>query len=159
MTLFRLSNQLLLLGVSATVWSAETPEVLERRCVACHGATQQMGKVRLDQKNVAEGLSRRVLEMTASGKMPPTGPLPAAELASIRKWVEGLQPWSFSAIQKPAVPVGRNPIDHFVQAALAAKGIRPSAEADRRTLARRIHLDLTGLLPEPEEVEAFVRDS
>ena len=156
-----ISIRLLQIGVCLpfAVWAAETPEVLERRCVVCHGATQQMGKLRLDQKDVAERSARRVLEMTASGKMPPTGALPAAELASIREWVEGLQPWSLSPVMRPAVPAGRNPIDHFVQAALAAKGVRPSREADRRTLARRIHLDLTGLLPSPEEVEAFVRDA
>jgi hypothetical protein len=141
------------------IFAAETPEVLSRRCFVCHGAKQQMGKVRLDQQDVAARSARRVLEMTASGKMPPTGPLPAAEMATIRTWVDGLRPWSFTPIKRPFVPAGRKAIDHFVRAKLLVKGIRQSPEADRRTLARRVHLDLTGLLPTPEEVDAFVQDA
>lgn len=52
----------------------------------------------------------------------------------------------------------RNPIDSFVFARLEEKGLTPAPEADRRTLARRLALDLTGLPPKPAEVEAFVRD-
>jgi Protein of unknown function (DUF1553)/Protein of unknown function (DUF1549)/Planctomycete cytochrome C/Concanavalin A-like lectin/glucanases superfamily len=52
----------------------------------------------------------------------------------------------------------RNPIDAFVLAKLQSKGLRPAPEADRRTLARRLSLDLNGLPPTPEVVEAFVND-
>ncbi|MFM8393551.1 MAG: PSD1 and planctomycete cytochrome C domain-containing protein, partial [Acidobacteriota bacterium] len=52
----------------------------------------------------------------------------------------------------------RNPIDAFLYAGMAAKGIKPSPPADRRTLIRRVTLDVTGLLPTPDEVEAFVND-
>jgi hypothetical protein len=75
------------------------------------------------------------------------------------------KPWAFSAPVWPAVPrvvsAGwvRNPIDAFIAARLEAKGLRPSPEADRRTLIRRVTFDLTGLPPTPEEVEAFVRES
>jgi len=53
----------------------------------------------------------------------------------------------------------RNPIDAFVLAELEKRGFRPSPEADPRTLIRRVTLDLTGLPPTPEEVEAFVQDA
>jgi hypothetical protein len=53
----------------------------------------------------------------------------------------------------------RNPIDHFVIAKLAEKGLTPSPEADRRTLIRRLYFDLIGLPPTPEEVAKFVDDS
>ncbi len=53
----------------------------------------------------------------------------------------------------------RNPIDAFVLSKLEAAGIEPSPEADRTTLIRRLHADLTGLPPTPEEVDAFVNDS
>src|SRR5262249_23705003 len=51
-----------------------------------------------------------------------------------------------------------NPIDAFLLAAMQSRGLKPSPRADRRTLIRRAYLDLLGLPPAPEEVEAFVND-
>ena len=57
----------------------------------------------------------------------------------------------YQPLTRPAVPSGaRNPIDSFIQTRLAKEGLNPSPEADRRTLLRRVTLDLTGLAPEPE---------
>src|SRR5262249_51614580 len=53
----------------------------------------------------------------------------------------------------------RNPIDFFVLAELEKRGLTPAPEADRRTIARRLSLDLIGLPPQPWEVEAFVNDT
>ncbi len=53
----------------------------------------------------------------------------------------------------------RTPIDQFILARLEREGIAPSPEADRATLLRRVSLDLTGLLPSPEEIDAFARDT
>jgi len=61
------------------------------------------------------------------------------------------------AVKNPAWP--RNGLDHFVLARLEAEGLQPAPEADARTLARRVSLDLTGLPPEPALVEAFVADT
>jgi hypothetical protein len=71
--------------------------------------------------------------------------------------------WSFQPVQRPAIPsrgkgLAANPIDAFVLARLEKEGLRPSGEADRVTLLRRLALDLTGLPPTPEEVDAFVKD-
>jgi hypothetical protein len=52
----------------------------------------------------------------------------------------------------------RNPIDDFILARLEQEGLQPAPEADRRTLARRVSMDLVGLPPTPEEVEKFVND-
>ena len=55
-------------------------------------------------------------------------------------------------------PATENAIDVFIQARLDEKGIRPSPEADQRTLLRRLYLDLIGLPPTPEQTEAFLAD-
>jgi hypothetical protein len=52
----------------------------------------------------------------------------------------------------------RTPVDRFIRAALAAKGLRPAPEADRTTLVRRVSFDLTGLPPTPDEIDAYVTD-
>ena len=72
--------------------------------------------------------------------------------------------WAFKAPTRPAAPVVRNkkwsrtPIDNFVLAKLDAEKLNPSPEADKITLLRRLSLDLVGLPPTPEEVDAFVAD-
>lgn len=87
--------------------------------------------------------------------------------ATIRQWVaEGAQyegHWAYTPIRRPPVPevsggTVRNPIDAFIQERLAREGLKPSAEADRRTLLRRVTLDLNGVPPTPEELDAFVQD-
>ena len=72
--------------------------------------------------------------------------------------------WSFKAVARPKVPKadasgwGRNAVDHFIAVRFAKEGLKPTAEADRPTLIRRLYFDLLGLPPTPEEVEAFVED-
>uniref|UniRef100_UPI003783FE52 PSD1 and planctomycete cytochrome C domain-containing protein n=1 Tax=Prosthecobacter sp. TaxID=1965333 RepID=UPI003783FE52 len=129
----------------------------------------------------------KLVELIRSGEMPEKGkPLAEAELAAIEKWIvqgaktakteplalapgpiisdEDREYWAFQPIQKPAVPKNvdaqkmRTPVDAFVLAKMSEKGLQMAPEADRRTLIRRVTLDLTGLLPTPEEVDAFVAD-
>ena len=71
--------------------------------------------------------------------------------------------WSLKPIVRPSVPTkfdeaGKaiNPIDALIQQSLDRMNLAPSAQADRRTLIRRLHFDLLGLPPKPEVVEAFV---
>ncbi len=118
----------------------------------------------------------------AKPKMPAEGaPLTKGEIDRLRAWIEagakwpdgltlkerrgdGKQWWSFQPVKRPAVPAvknerwARNEIDRFVLAKLEANGLAPSAEADRRTLIRRLTFDLLGLPPTPEEIEAFAND-
>ena len=97
-------------------------------------------------------------------------PISAREIATLKEWVrEGAvyRPhWAFEAPNRPPVPQSkahpnwpRNPIDDFILAKLDQAGLQPSPEADRATLIRRVTLDLTGLLPTPKEVQAFVSDN
>jgi hypothetical protein len=108
--------------------------------------------------------------------MPSRGePLTKAETEKIKAWIEagavwpdGVKPakhWSYVKPVRPEVPgdrgqktEGRNPIDAFIAKRLAEEGLTPSPEADPATLIRRLSLDLIGLPPTPQEVDAFVRD-
>ena len=76
--------------------------------------------------------------------------------------------WSFLPLVEPPVPPIKGPalkgwaktdVDHFVLAELEEKGMKPAPMADKRTLIRRATLDLTGLPPTPEEIEAFEKDN
>jgi hypothetical protein len=94
--------------------------------------------------------------------------LSAKQKEIIRKWVtqgavyEGH--WAYQPIKKPGVPQSsdaaliRNPIDNFIQERLKREGLAPATEADKRTLIRRVALDLTGLPPDPAQVQAFLGD-
>jgi mono/diheme cytochrome c family protein len=129
-----------------------------------------------------------LIERVRSGDMPPgKKKLSAAEVAVLERWVaagapvEGAEPaalapgfalaaedrawWAFQPVRRPAVPEPpgpksevRNPIDAFLLAKLAEKGLAFSRPADPLTLARRVYLDLTGLPPTPEEARAFAAD-
>ena len=67
--------------------------------------------------------------------------------------------WSYLKPSRSALAPGKNPVDTLVQTRLAELGLRPSPEADRRTLIRRLSMDLIGLPPSPEETEAFIADT
>ena len=97
-------------------------------------------------------------------------PMSAYEIAILREWIKQgavYRPhWAFEAPIRPAIPHNtggdpwvKNPIDGFILAKLEKEGLQPSPETDKPTLIRRVTLDLTGLLPTPEEVQAFVSDS
>jgi len=111
--------------------------------------------------------------------MPAEAPrLPPAKIALFERWINeggkgpdddplGSEPkkhWAFEPIRRPNVPQVTagdppgNPIDAFIRERLVAEHIAPSPEADRFTLIRRLSLDLRGLPPRPDEVEAFRRD-
>ncbi len=86
----------------------------------------------------------------------------------MRKWIEQgakwERHWAFMPPVRPALPAVRNekwvrnPIDRFVLARLEREGLKPSPEADRATLLRRLSFDLTGLPPTPAEIDAFLAD-
>ncbi len=117
-------------------------------------------------------LIKMVTWSDAEHRMPPKAPLADAEIEVLRRWVELGAPdprvtdtrpsgdsWSLKPLVRPSVPkLAEHPIDAFVRERLLAAGIAPVASADRRTLMRRLTLDLTGLPPSPEDVAAFVAD-
>ncbi|MEX0710742.1 MAG: DUF1549 domain-containing protein, partial [Pirellulales bacterium] len=116
-------------------------------------------------------------------RMPPedvSDPLDEREIAVLVRWVSAGAEWPEptdvavaaepthwawrKAADHPLPEVSRpdwpkNGIDHFVLSALDREGLAPSAEADRHMLVRRVYLDLIGLPPSPEEVDAFIGDT
>jgi hypothetical protein len=97
-------------------------------------------------------------------------PLSAAEIATLREWIRQgavYRPhWAFEAPVRAPVPApqteatwAKTPIDNFILAKLERADLHPTSEADKATLIRRVTLDLTGLLPSPEEIRTFVNDS
>jgi hypothetical protein len=94
--------------------------------------------------------------------------LPEKQVDLLKRWIAAgatYEPhWAYVPPKRPAVPAvkqtawPKNDIDRFILARLEAEGLAPQPEADRATLARRLALDLTGLPPTLDEVEAFVAD-
>ena len=114
----------------------------------------------------------RITHHDADELMPPpkTGKkVTPRQVEILKRWIEqGAKwegHWSFIAPVRPAVPQVkqanwvRSPLDAFVLARLESEGLKPSPEADKAALIRRVTLDLTGLPPTPAEVDAFVADS
>ncbi|MCS6859577.1 MAG: DUF1553 domain-containing protein [Abditibacteriales bacterium] len=145
------------------------------------GATQPRG---VRPPAIAPGQPAQSLLMlrVTTGTMPPAGSgrsLTKEDIDTLRRWIQQGAPyaehWAFVKPQRPplptlaSLPVAKgekkrgtgwviNPIDYFILAKLEQAGLRPSPPADRYTLIRRLSLDLRGLPPTLEEVEAFVND-
>ncbi len=164
----------MLLGTIASAnnqvnYARDIQPIFAARCYACHGPKVQMNKLRLDDPArvppIKDKLIARITSTDKTFRMPPSGErLTAAQIEAIKKWVGPLH-WAFQPVHRPAVPVvrdqswPRNPIDRFVLARLEKEGIKPSPEADRYTLIRRVSLDLTGLPPTPAEVSEYTTDT
>ncbi len=112
-------------------------------------------------------LIERILSDDSDVMMPPPGSnkrLSSRDKELLKRWVlEGAvfeRHWSWIAPQRtqPLHSQPLNPIDAFVRAKLDEQGLKPSPEADRTTLIRRVTLDLTGLPPTLNEVDAFLDD-
>jgi mono/diheme cytochrome c family protein len=153
--------------------------ILSDNCFTCHGPdeSKRMAGLRLDVKEsalaVAESgkLVQRVANEKPALRMPPPysgRKLTDAQVQKIKDWVAAgavwNEHWAYVPPRRadpPAVQLStwsRNPIDTFVLARLEKEGLKPSPEADRGILLRRLSFDLTGLPPTPAEVDAFLAD-
>lgn len=155
--------------------------ILSENCFHCHGPDKDRREadLRLDQREAAiealaiapgrpdeSDLIKRIFSTDTDEQMPPADSnrrLTATQKDLLKRWIkEGAeyQPhWAFVAPTRSDVPKvagAENPLDAFIGATLKREGLTPAAEADRRTLIRRLSFDLTGLPPEPQDVEAFV---
>lgn len=173
-------------GAEKLKYNKDIRPILSENCFACHGPDSAARKadLRLDKREDAikfgaivagnaekSPIIERIFSAEKSKVMPPPKAhkvLTTAQKEILKRWVlEGAEyelHWSFIAAKKPNLPEiknpawVKNPIDRFILAELEKKGLAPAPEADRRTLARRLSLDLNGLPPDPAVVEAFVAD-
>ena len=158
--------------------------ILSNNCFLCHGPDEgrRKAKLRLDVEVVAKKevivagklleseLWARITATDVEERMPPLKSkkeLTPHQIALIKKWIEqGAKyesHWAFIAPKSPALPQsktkwGHNPIDNFIANKLGANGLKPSPEAAKEILIRRVTFDLTGLPPTLPEVIAFVND-
>jgi hypothetical protein len=160
--------------------------ILSANCFACHGpdAESRQAELRFDIRQGAvdagaivpgsaadSELIRRINSQDEWEVMPPhesKKSLTSDQRAILARWIdEGAsyeKHWSFVVPRKAPLPEPvdeawrRNPIDRYVAVRLEDSAAKPSNEAKRETLIRRVSLDLTGLPPSASEVEAFVAD-
>ncbi len=154
--------------------------ILSDNCFACHGpdGSNRQADLRLDVreaaidagaiapgKPAASTLVERIRSTDPDAVMPPPHAhkaLTDRQKQLLSRWIEEgaayQKHWAYEPPVKADVPLGTHAIDHLVRLRLTHAGLSPAAEADRRTLIRRLSFDLTGLPPTPEEVDAFVND-
>lgn len=158
-------------------------------CATCHNPDQRAGGLDLSSKESALAHGRALVpgnvdssaiaHQVLAGAMPPGKSLSPDDQEAVIAWIKAgasyptitrpapkanPKSWSFKPLIQPLVPgtprnTRHNPIDAFVQSGLRTKGLKPSQEASRTTLIRRVTLDLTGLPPTPTEVRKFINDT
>lgn len=158
--------------------------ILSENCFYCHGqdSNKRQADLRLDRREEAlqtnsivpgsaskSKLIERILSQDANHQMPPpqsNRKLTAEQKSLLQNWIEqGAEyatHWAFATPIRPDIPSvhqdswTRNPIDLFVLAKIEQQGLRPSPEADRVTLIKRLYSDLIGLPPDPQAIDEFV---
>lgn len=170
-------------------YNRDVKPILSKNCFACHGPDDghRAAQLRLDtfadataprKKGPAvfpkDHKKSRLIERITNhdNPMPPAEagePLSEKQVAILKKWIdqgaEYAPHWAFVKPNRPNPPVvaddrwNRQPIDRFIYQAMNQAGLKPSPEADKLVLLRRLSLDLRGLPPTPQEVEAFSQDT
>lgn len=167
--------EVVLCSADAADFNRDVRPILSDTCFKCHGPGVAEADLRLDTREAAMAseaivpgkvdeseLIARIFSDDVDTLMPPPDShktLTPKQKQTLSDWVaEGAEyadHWSFVP---PIRDAGIDSLDHFIRARLASAGLALSDEADRRTLIRRVTLDLTGLPPTPAEVAAFVDD-
>lgn len=169
----------------AVDFARDIQPLFAEHCLECHGPDASKGGLLLTSRDSAlkalksgrhgiipgnadkSAVIERVLTTDPDDHMPPKGktPLKPHEIELLKTWVnEGAkfdEHWAYKPLKtfpaSTSSPSER--IDHFVRTKLDEASIRPSLEADRLTLIKRVHYDLLGLPPTPEEIDQFIADS
>lgn len=168
-------------------FNAEIRPILNNKCLRCHGGVKRQGDLSMlfreealrggesgnaaiiPGKPGASEVVKRIRHHDPEMRMPlEEDPLSEEEIQLIEKWIsQGANwedHWAYIAPERPEVPSAsdkswpRNEIDNFVLARLDEEDMKPSEEAEKATLIRRVNLDLTGLPPTREELQNFLED-
>ena len=166
-------------------FNTQIKSLLSNRCIACHGPDEEHREagLRLDTFEGAtrdidgysaivpgnpedsEILFRVTLEHGDQELMPPKGRgerLSEEEVALLTEWIkQGAKydkHWSYKSPVRAEVPEKEHPVDFFIDQRLKKEGLSRSEPADKRTLARRVSLDLIGLPPTLDELNEFLTD-
>ena len=174
-------------GAAPVSFNRDIRPILSNNCFTCHGPDEKQRETKfhldtregmfLEQGVVVPGdaarslLVKKITEPNPEDRMPPPDSghaLTDRQIALLKQWIdEGATwdtHWAFTAPARPELPSVRhaewvrNPIDQFIAARHEREGLRPSPEADKATLLRRVAMDLTGLPPTPAEIDAFLAD-
>ena len=169
-------------------FQTDVQPILAEHCLECHGADRPKAGLNLGLRDSSFGalksgniavvsgdaaasvLIKRITHADPDKRMPKDRPaLSPQQIQTLTWWIEQgaawQAHWAYQPIERPVPPDvrdqrwPRNAIDRFVLAELERRGIEPSPEADRYTLIKRVHYDLVGLPPTPEEVDAYVKDT
>lgn len=162
--------------------------IFNGNCMGCHGGVKQAGNVSFSYREQALGkgksgrptvvpgsprqseLMARVTSSNPETRMPLNrAPLKPGQIALLKQWIEEgalwQNYWAFVSPRPQALPDVkdkawiRQPLDRFILARLETEKLRPSPEAGKAALLRRVSLDLTGLPPTPQEQNAFLADT
>ncbi|WP_406695562.1 PSD1 and planctomycete cytochrome C domain-containing protein [Singulisphaera sp. Ch08] len=155
--------------------------ILSENCYQCHGPdkNQRKADLRLDLRDSAlelgsivpskpeeSELVARIFSDEPDEVMPPRESrksLTPEQKQKLKQWInEGAVykgHWAYEVPVRPQAPTGPQGIDQLIEQRLAKVGMPPSAEADRRTLIRRLSFDLVGIPPTPQDVDNFINDN
>ncbi len=162
-------------AVGSITYNQDVRPILSANCFQCHGRDEaaRQADVRLDVPGQADltAVLDRITSVDGGSRMPPPevhDPLSAEQVEILRRWIAAGAPyqqhWSFVPPKRPDIPANTNTqwsehaIDRFVLARLVQKELSPSPAADKRTIIRRLSLDLTGLPPTVSEIQEFIND-
>ncbi|MDB6119879.1 MAG: rane protein involved in colicin uptake [Verrucomicrobiaceae bacterium] len=166
-------------------YAKDIKPLLKARCYTCHGALKQKAGLRLDtvkamRKGGDEGdilkadhalLLERVTTIDKDDRMPPEGEgalLNPDEVAKLKAWVAGGAPGPADEMPEPdprshwayqSPKSSGQTVDAMLAKHLEDKHLKPQPEAAPEVWLRRVYLDLTGLPPSPEDIEAFLKDT
>lgn len=170
---------------SSPSFNRDIRPILSENCFLCHGQDPEHrgGDLRLDIREealaVRDGIAaivpgdpknseimKRILSKDPDMVMPQPkahiAAMSAEQIALLEKWIEngaGYEPhWAFVSPRKTETSAA-NPVDHFVNQRLKADKLEPALAADEATLVRRVFLDLTGLPPAPQDIDAYLADT